>query len=167
VLVNGTVGAGKTSVAAAIGDLLSEAGVAHAVLDVDSLRRSWPCPPGDRFNSVMALRNVSAVAGNYREAGAVRLVLAGVVESRAERDDYRAAVGVPLTVCRLHVELPTVLERLGRRHGDDSEALRWHLRRAGELDGILRRAGSEDVVVDATATSVRETAAAVVAAIGW
>ncbi|MFF5075979.1 adenylyl-sulfate kinase [Actinoplanes sp. NPDC000266] len=165
-LLNGTVGSGKTSVAEAIGDLLTRAGVANAVVDVDWLRRSWPHPPEDRFNGGMALRNLTAVAHNYLQAGAARLVLAGVIESRAERDAYQAAVTVPLTVCRLRVELPTVRQRLIRRH-DDDDVLRWHLERSGELDQILRRAGTEDVVVDATTTSIRETAEAVIAVINW
>jgi adenylylsulfate kinase-like enzyme len=43
-LINGTVGAGKTSVAEMVGDLLTEAGMPNAVIDLDWLRRSWPSP---------------------------------------------------------------------------------------------------------------------------
>lgn len=74
-LINGTVGVGKTTVAEAVGDLLAEAGTAHAVLDLDWLRQSWPAPPGDRFNFNMLLRNLRSIAGNYLDAGATRLVL--------------------------------------------------------------------------------------------
>ena len=38
-LLTGTVGVGKTSVAAAVGDLLRERRVANAVVDLDELRR--------------------------------------------------------------------------------------------------------------------------------
>jgi hypothetical protein len=76
--LSGTVGAGKTSVAEMVGDLLTEAGGPNAVIDLDWLRRSWPSPAGDRFNVAMALRNLRSVARNYRESGAVRIVLAGV-----------------------------------------------------------------------------------------
>jgi adenylylsulfate kinase len=110
-LLTGTVGSGKTSVADAIGDLLSHAGIANAAIDVDWLRHSWPCPPEDPFNGKLALRHLSAVARNYLQAGVARLVLAGVIESRAAR--------------------------------------------------------VEDVVVDATTTSIRSTAEAVMAAVGW
>lgn len=166
-LLTGTVGSGKTSVAEAIGDLLSDAGVANAVIDVDWLRRSWPRPPGDRFNSRMALRNVSAVAQNYLQAGAARLVLAGVIESRGERSAYQTAVAVPLTVCRLRVEPSTIRQRLIRRHDNDDDGLRWHLDRSAELDHILERAQIEDFVVDATTRPIRQAAEAVLAAIGW
>jgi adenylylsulfate kinase len=165
-LLTGTVGSGKTSVADAVGDLLSGAGTANAVIDVDWLRRSWPCPPEDPFNSRMALRNLRAVAQNYLQAGTARLVLAGVIESRTERNAYQEAVTVPLTVCRLRVELPTIRQRLIRRHEHD-DGLRWHLDRSGELDQILEQAQVEDLVVDATTTSIRQVAEAVMVAIGW
>lgn len=166
-LLTGTVGSGKTSVAETIGDLLSAAGVAHAVIDVDWLRRSWPRPPGDPFNSTMALRNLRAVAENYLQAGAARLVLAGVIESRTERSAYQRALQVPVTVCRLRVAQATIRHRLIRRHENDGDGLRWHLSRSGELDRILAQAQVEDVVVEATTTTLRQTAEAVLAAIGW
>jgi adenylylsulfate kinase-like enzyme len=166
-LITGTVGSGKTSVAAALGDLLAQAGVANAVIDVDWLRRSWPCPPDDPFNGGIALRNLRAVAQNYIETGALRLVLAGVVESRAERDAYQAALGVPLTVCRLRVDLGTVRRRLIRRHDGDPGGLHWHLARSGELEHILQQAQVEDVAIDATTNSVRQVAEGVLAAVDW
>lgn len=166
-LLTGTVGSGKTSVAETIGDLLSDAGIAHAVIDVDWLRRSWPRPPDDPFNSGMALRNLRAVARNYLRAGTTRLVLAGVLETCVERDAYQDSVKVPLTVCRLRVGLQTIRQRLIRRHENDDAGLRWHLNRSSDLDRILEEARVEDVVVDATTTSVRETAEAVMAAVRW
>lgn len=166
-LVTGTVGAGKTSAADALGDLLADARVPNAVLDLDWLRRSWPSPPGDPFNSAMAVRNLRSVARNYLEAGAVRLVLAGVIESLEERRRYREALGVELTVCRLRVEPATLRRRLTRRHDDDEARLRWHLARSGELDGILDEAGVEDVTVHVTDDSPAQVAAAVLTATGW
>jgi adenylylsulfate kinase len=166
-LITGTVGSGKTSVADAVGGLLADSRVPNAVIDLDWLRRSWPSPPGDRFNFGMVLRNLRSVARNYLDAGAVRLVLAGVVESREERRRYRDAVGVELVVCRLRVDLPMLRQRLVRRHEGDAARLRWHLDRSGELDGILDGARVEDVEVDATGGSVSEVAGAVLSAVGW
>ncbi|MEU1729256.1 hypothetical protein [Nonomuraea sp. NPDC005692] len=161
------MGAGKTSVADMVGDLLADAGVAHAVIDLDALRRAWPPRPGDRFNFEVAVRNLRCVAGNYLEAGAVRLVLAGVAETSEERRRYAESVGIELAVCRLRVELPVVRQRLARRHQNEKEALRWHLDRSDELDRILEEAQVEDVVVEAGEGSVSEVAAAVLKAVGW
>lgn len=166
-LITGTVGSGKTSVADALGNLLAEAEVANAVTDVDWLRRAWPCPPDDPFNRGIALRNLRAVAHNYIESGVLRFVVASVVESRAERDAYQAALGVPLTVCRLRVDLPTVRRRLIRRHENDVSGLQWFLNRSGELERILEQALVEDVAVDANAGSIHHVARAVRAAVRW
>jgi chloramphenicol 3-O-phosphotransferase len=166
-LITGTVGAGKTTVADALGDLLAKAGTPHAVIDVDWLRRAWPAPPGDPFQSRLTLRNLRDVAANFRDAGLARLVLAGVVETRAQRDEYRDALGLDLTVCRLRVAPDVLRQRLTRRHENDPGRLPWHLDRAPELDGILDRAGVEDVIVDATKGTPYDTARAVAAAVGW
>lgn len=164
-LITGTVGSGKTSVADALGDVLAAAGIPHAVLDVDWLRRSWPTPAGDPFNQEMTLRNLRAVAGNFVGAGATRLVLAGVVESRRERDAYRAAVGAELMVCRLRVDPAVVRLRLTRRHEADPGRLPWFLDRAAELEDILDQAQVADFTVEATGASILEIARAV--ADGW
>ncbi|MFF7336801.1 hypothetical protein ACFZAT_05610 [Streptomyces sp. NPDC008163] len=166
-LVNGTVGVGKTSVAEAVGDLLADAGAPHAVLDLDWLRKSWPAPPGDRFNFGLLLRNLRSVAVNYLDAGATRLVLAGVVERQDERKQLADAVGVDLTVCWLRAELPVVHQRLARRHADELEALRWHLDRSAELDAILGRAAVDDFTVDTTTSSVHDAAVSVIRAANW
>jgi hypothetical protein len=138
-LITGTVGVGKTAVADALGDVLAEANIANAVIDLDWLRRAWPAPAGDRFSGAMAIRNLRSVAGNYRAAGALRLVLAGVIESPEDRAAHEEAVGADLTVCRLRADLDVVRRRLAGRHEETDPVLRWHLTRAGELDAIRRR----------------------------
>ncbi|MFC5033560.1 ATP-binding protein [Streptomyces fildesensis] len=166
-LINGTVGVGKTSVAEAVGGLLTESGVPNAVIDLDWLRRSWPAAPGDRFNFGMMLQNLHSIASNYLVAGAVRMVLAGVVEDLDDRKQCGDAVGIGLSVCRLQVELPVVHQRLSRRHENEPEALHWHLKRSSELAGILDGAGVDDFTVDATTLPISEVAAAVIATVGW
>lgn len=166
-LINGTVGVGKTSVAESVGELLADAGIPHAVIDLDWLRQSWPAPSGDRFNFGMMLRNLRSMAGNYRAAGATRLVLAGVIENLGERKLCGDAVGTELSVCRLQVDLPVNHQRLMRRHENEPEALRWHLARASELARILDQAAVDDFSVDATTRSVGEVAADVIKNVGW
>lgn len=166
-LLTGTVGAGKTTVAEAVGDLLRERAVPNAVVDLDRLRQAWPTPPGDRFHLDLMLRNLRDVAANFLAAGARRLVLAGVVESRSDRTRHEQALGVPLTVVRLRVDLGVVRARLARRHDEDPAGLRWHLDRSGELDAILATAAVEDHAVDATDAAVPDVARAVLQAAGW
>ncbi|MFI7632908.1 adenylyl-sulfate kinase [Nonomuraea sp. NPDC049400] len=149
-LITGTVGVGKTSVADAVGDVLAGEGIPYAVIDLDWLRRAWPAPPGDPFNSALTMRNLRAVAANFLDAGAERLVLAGVIEHRDERARHEEVLGVPLTVCRIRVPLAETHRRLRGRHVHDPQGLDWHLDRAGELADILDAAKVEDFTVDGT-----------------
>ncbi|MFC5832716.1 AAA family ATPase [Nonomuraea insulae] len=162
-LITGTVGAGKTTVADAVGDLLAGADVPNAVIDLDWLRRAWPAPPHDPFNGGLTMRNLRPVAANFLEAGAERLVLAGVIESHGERRAHEEALGVPLAVCRLRVALPEVHRRLRARHTHD-DGLDWHLRRSGELASVLDEARVEDFAVDGTEGTASQVAARVVGA---
>ncbi|MEV5888959.1 adenylyl-sulfate kinase [Nonomuraea fuscirosea] len=164
-LITGTVGAGKTTVADFAGDLLIEAGVPNAVIDLDWLRRAWPAPPRDPYNGALTLRNLRAVAANFLAAGAERLVLAGVIESRQERLAHEEALGVPLMVCRVHVDLSVVRRRLRARHALDLKALDRHLERSGELQSILDGAGVDDYAVDGTHGTPEEVATRVLR--GW
>lgn len=164
-LLTGPVGVGKTTVASALGDLLAAAEIPHAVIDLDWLASCWPSPPDDCFNFALQLRNLRAVADNYRAAGASRLVLAGVVESRADRACYAEALGIDLTVCRLTADLTVIQQRLIRRHATD-EHLQWHLRRAPELERVLDLASVDDFAVAADRPPP-EVAKAVASAAGW
>ena len=166
-LVTGTVGAGKSATAAMIGLLLQAGLVPHAVIDLDEIRRRWPTPPDDPFDFELELRNLQPVAANYLAAGAQRLVLAGVCESREDLDRYEAMLGVPLVVCRLRAPRGVLQARLRQRHRDDPAALTWHLARAEELDLILEAAKVADVEVSTDMRTVQDVAAEVIAAIGW
>ncbi len=166
-LITGTVGAGKTAVAQAVGDLLVDRGVPHALVDLDELRRCWPQPGGDRFNNAMELRNLRSVAANYRAAGALRLVLAGVIERRSNFRDYERAVDCALGIVRLRADPNVLVDRLRDRHHNDPAGLAWHLARAPELTAVLDHAGVADAEVDTTDRPILEVADDVLAAVGW
>ncbi len=160
--LNGTVGAGKTSVAQAAAALLAADGVPHAVIDLDWLRFAWPAPAGDPFNRDLELANLTAMVPNFRAAGATVLILAGVIEGSAHRRQYELALGSPLVVIRLDAQLTTVRNRLRHRHGSLDPALGWHLHRTGELQAILQTADADDAVISTDGCDVNQVAAAVV-----
>ncbi|WP_328291586.1 AAA family ATPase [Kineococcus sp. NBC_00420] len=167
-LITGTVGSGKTTTARYIGALLRQGATPYAVIDLDALRDAWPSPEADPFHEQLMLANLRDVARNHLAAGALRLVLAGVLEDPAQQPLYEQAAGVPLTVCRLRVDLSDVKGRLRQRHHDDREALDWHLHRSGELDAILNAVGIGDVEVPVAAGQApSEVAQAVIRAVGW
>ena len=82
--------------------------------------------------------NLAAVWSNYVEGGAERLIVARVVEDRAELAQYRAAVpGAQPIVCRLTAPIALMHERL--RISEPGMNLKRALKRGAELAGILGR----------------------------
>lgn len=147
VIVTGPVGAGKTTTMWALGDLLSARHIPHAVLDVDQVRTYYPAPASDRFGERVGLRNVEAVAANYRAEGARVLVLATVIETRESVTRFERAIpGAQITVVRLTVPMATMLERLDKR--ESASTIEWYRNRAPELQGIMERANIGDIIVD-------------------
>lgn len=158
VLINGTVGVGKTTVLEALGDQLSAAGVAGAAVDLDGLSRQWPAPPDDRFNQAFTLANLRDFARNARAAGARVLIMAGVLETTEDRQLLAEAVDGRLWVVRLTGDLELIKERIRHRHADDPGGRDWHLARADELAAILHWTAVEDHVIDITELTPEQTA---------
>lgn len=159
IFLNGTVGVGKTTVAVCIGNALQQLGIAHAVIDLDAIRRAWPAPAGDRFNHELELVNLASLVENYVEAGIGTFVLAGVIEDAGEIRRYRHALrGRRLRVCRITAPESVLKARLTSRHRDDPDGLRWHLNRAIELDSILVKQSLDDFVVDSSTRSAESVA---------
>jgi gluconate kinase len=167
VWLNGTVGAGKTTVGEHLAELLSQAGEAVAFINTDDLGRCWPRPTGDPFNVDLLVRNLTAVASNYVRAGARTVVVAGVVQTNDQLGRFSSALETAPALVRLTVPADEVSRRLRRRHGEFDEAgLRWHLARAPELDGLLDISGLPSVLVENTGPPAA-TAQAVLASLDW
>lgn len=166
--MTGSVGSGKTSTAADAAEVLESREIPHALLDIDDLSAFWPAPPGDPFRFRLMLANLAAVWCNFRDAGAGRLLLSGVVESRAELTAYREALGgAELTVCRLVAPVETLRERIRSRGRDSGPSLDWHLHRAGELTAIQNAARVEDFAVDNGSLPRRQVAEEILTKAGW
>ncbi|CAN5284989.1 hypothetical protein BH23CHL1_BH23CHL1_00340 [soil metagenome] len=156
-IVTGPVGAGKTSVGAAISELLDSAGTVHALIDIDGLNRFYPRSHDDPFATELATRNLAAVWPNFDAAGATCLIVSDVIESRADLDRYRSAVnGAQLLLVRLRAPVHILSRRLRARESGPS--LEWHLRRATELAEQMDASALEDLLVDTEGKSVSEIA---------
>lgn len=167
VLINGSVGTGKTTTAEALGDMVRRRGIPGAVIDVDWLRRSWPSPADDPFRTALAMENMQVITANFRRAGARLIVVANVVETVEELE--RTAVALAAR-SMLHVRLTAspdaVLSRLMKRHDEDETALRWHAQRHPELADILDRASfMNDLRIDTTDKPVADVAREILTAI--
>ncbi len=165
-VITGPIGVGKTTVTQSIGQVLAEAGVPHAAIDMDWLRNSWPHPAGDRFNTRVGFSNLAAVAANFREAGSGRFVIADVVEARSDRESYQRAIpGAEVTVVRLAADPVENRRRIAYRAAGDDEP--WEVERATELVGIMEANDVADVVIDTTGRSPHAIARDILDRLGW
>lgn len=164
--ITGPIGSGKSSVASEVSALLKQAGVPHAHVEVDALRWCFPRPADDPFSTRLALRNLAVVWANFWEAGARRLVLADVLEDRAELDRYRAAIpGAAITIVRLRASFSILQRRVMERElGSGRE---WHLRRAAELAAQMDRDAVEDIVIETDEKPITAVARETLMRAGW
>ena len=160
VLITGVYGSGKSSVAAEIAHLLEQSRRPYALLDLDYL--AWG-GIDDVAAYFLMLRNLTAVAGTYREAGVDTFVVAWFVRDDGALRAVREAAGVPLRVVRLTVPLDDIRQRLAT----DPTAGRAHdLRAAAAQITASQGAGLEDLVV-ANDRPIGAVAAEIVSWLGW
>jgi gluconate kinase len=165
-VITGAVGAGKSTVAAEAASLLREAAVPHALVDLAQIECCWPVPDDDPWNERLIHKNLASLWPNFADAGATRLILCRVLESRSLLGPVRTAVpGAQITVVRLSVPLEKLHARIHRREaaGDPT----WYLEAASYLVPVLGRARVEDHVVDNGGRPARETAAEMLRLVGW
>jgi len=165
-ILTGPVGVGKSAVADQLSNLLREVGAAHAVIDMDRLRDCYPSPADDPFHIALGLQNLAAVSRNYRAAGAERLIVVDIIETRSGLHIFRGAIpDADFLVVRLKAALPTILHRLeGRETGS---SLRWHQHRAAELAVLMEEEGVEDLLVETEGKTAVEVARDLLAQVGW
>jgi len=165
-VITGPVGVGKTTVAASLSELLSQAALPHALIDLDWLRWCYLSPADDPFQLELGIQNLAAVWSHYQAAGAARLILVDVVETRATLDSYQAAIPhAEFLLVRLHADLATLRQRLAGR--EVGASLAWHQQRATELTTLMEQAQLEDLLVDTMARSAYDIAGEILAHTKW
>ena len=147
VVLSGTVGAGKTTVAAALRTVLLARGHEACDLDVDELAHRTPPAADDPFNERAVVRHLRSMRAHWHEAGIEVLILPRVIEDAAQLDDYADALGVPVRVVRLEAPASIRRDRLLARH-EPGPDLDWHLARTDVLAGLLERVDVDLVVVN-------------------
>jgi gluconate kinase len=164
-LLTGTVGSGKTVVAAEIGRLLEEGGVGSVVVDLDWL--GWVhLPRGSASTDDLIVRNLAAIWANLRETGVRHAILARAVLRRDTVHALRRAIPeADLTVVRLTAPPEMIEDRLRRR--DSGAILEGHLRESRTLAAAMDEARVEDLVVVNDGRPIQDIAAAIVSDLGW
>lgn len=166
IIVTGPVGVGKSTVAEAMGYLLLAAKVPHANVDFDQLTAGPRPTDDDVWGTKLGLSNLAAIWKNYQLAGARRLIIARVIESRSELDGFRQAVpGADIVLVRLRAAAETLQARV-RRRGPWRD-MEWHLKRSVELGAQLDAQPFEDVLIETDDRDVTAVARDVLYRAGW
>lgn len=167
IILTGPVGVGKSTVAEAMGYQLLAAKVPHANVDFDHLTAGYPRPTDDDpWGTNLGLSNLAAVWTNYQRAGAGRLVIARVIESRSELDGFRRAVpGADILLVRLRTSISTLQARV-RRRGSWRD-MEWHLNRTVELAADMDADPIEDVLIETDDRDAVTVAREVLHRAGW
>ena len=162
-LITGTVGVGKTSIADEIYEILKAKDDPVALINIDELGYAVPHPDNDRFNTKLQLKNLSAMWPNYAELGVRSLIIPCIIENENDVEVFRNAIpSSDIYIIRLTALLSTIEGRIrGRLMGG---SLEWHLERAQELEDILKHQSFEDVLISNEAKTITEVADEIIVA---
>lgn len=165
-LLTGGLGSGKTAVAIEIGELLEQAGVPFAVVDLDWLCWAWSPTLADDGVHALLCDNLRAVVPNLAERGIRCLVLARAVLSPEGMSALRDATApLPVHVVRLRADDEEVVRRLRAR--DTGPRLDGHLTRRATFEQWVAAAAPDADVVDTTGRDAVGVAADIVERLGW
>lgn len=152
-IITGPVGAGKTTIAESIFDLLSENKTSCAVIDFDWLTAAYPPPHNDRFNFHLGIANLRSILPNYLSMGIKIFIIPTVVESKEEIEKFKELINeTDIFVIRLSAELATLHKRLDKR--ETGKMLRWHKKRAKELIDLFADKQLENIIIDTENKSI-------------
>jgi hypothetical protein len=179
-IVSGASGVGKSIVAGEISRALAGSGTPCAFVDVDTIAQFGPAPwhrqNGESFHDMLKCRNVGSLWLNFRNAGAICIVVAADVGSLPLRTQYENVLeGCALQVALLTAPPDLLKERLARRQRDpfhsklyskDGTIYQEVLERVAADQARLQTAGVHDfdIINDALPA---QTSAKVLELAGW
>ena len=164
-LLTGTVGTGKTTIAIEIGEQLAEMNLPNAVIDLDWL--GW-ANVGDDFHGYdqLIMQNLVSTWENYRAIGVEYLVMARALLQREPVDDLiNIFPNTRIMIVRLTASKDTIEKRLSTR--DSGKTLREHLAEMEVMERIMEELKLEHATMETDDITVEEIARRVVTITGW
>jgi hypothetical protein len=163
-IITGSMGSGKSTVMGEASDILAESGIAHAAIDLDTLRIFHLSSKVHDHH--VDCRNLECVWVNYRSLGLTRLLLAAAIESRSDLESFCDAVSAAVTVvCRLTASLATMQQRVRMREPGIRQ--QEFVERVAVLNASLDSARLEDFSVANENRPVTEVAREMLRLAGW
>ena len=167
VVVTGTIGAGKSTIAAAMSEILHDEGVRHALLEVDWLGEVYPPPdPTDPYSNELAMTVLSSIWPHYLGAGITRAIVTMTLENPEELGALlRAMETPPATVVRLIASQETRESRIKTREFGNLRDL--FLAKTGEIHDKQECFELGDIIVENESRLPQVTATEILQRLNW
>ena len=161
-VLNGSPGSGKTTLANAIAEQLRQMDVPHAVIDVDELGRVHP-----EIDSAICWRNLSAIWPNYSAFPNLKAILPVCIDRRHDWEALRSAVSAKrFTICELVAGESVLKQRVTSREPNEY----WQSKLRKLVDRHLGKHAADkfgDFRVRTDDKSIDETAREILQRLNW
>ena len=161
-VLNGSPGSGKTTLANAIAEKLRETDIPHAVIDVDELTRVYP----EAGNS-LGWRNLRAMWRNYFSPANPKVIIPVCIDNQRDLEELQDATPCgKFTICELVADEIVLKERVTRREPNEY----WQSKLRGLVENYIRKDSTAkfgDFQVRTDDRSVDETVKHILNRLGW
>jgi predicted kinase len=161
-VLNGSPGSGKSTLANEIAEQLRELGVAHAVIDVDELARTYP-----EQERSFQWDNLRSIWPRYATLPNIKVVLPVLLDTEEDLRQLRAAVpATKFTICELTASESALKERVTAREPNEY----WQSKLRGLVDKYNQRKQNErfgDFRINTEEGSIVDTAKRILQNVAW
>lgn len=166
IVISGPVGVGKTTLSEELSHLLNNRQIAHTIVDLDGLSKTYPRAEEDPYGEKVALANLKAVWANSKTLGTRNLIIARVIETREGLRRIERTVGARKSLLvQLSANDDSLRERVRQRELGKGRA--WHEERALDLSRKLAKANLADIYINTDDRSIAEVAVELLSQVVW
>jgi tRNA uridine 5-carbamoylmethylation protein Kti12 len=161
-ILNGSPGSGKSTLANALAEKLREAGLAHAVIDVDELSRTYP-----EQDVSFQWDNLRSIWPRYATIPHLKAILPVLIDTEDDLKQLQQAVpAAKFMICELTASESKLKERVTLREPNEY----WQNKLRGLIDAYSRRSDEQkfsNFQVSTDDISVSDTADSILRKAGW
>lgn len=161
-IITGSPGSGKSSIARALSDHLQLQEVAHAVIELDDLAKIYP-----RSLTCIMYTNLASIWPNYERLGEIKLIIATYLQAGELEIVKKAAPAKRLTVCEISAPYEELKRRIARREASGSRRKQLLYFVENYSSNHVEAAEVDLKVINQGTHGVSESVSIIIKEIGW